>query len=298
MAHYRRPAPLGGPLRLCLTELAGMSPTLDIGAPIRSWAVLVTLGVLVCWALAMRRTARLGHDRVRVFLWLLTAFPVGAACAALGAGVVRVALGATDRVVLGDAATGMTVLGAVLGCLVYSVAWARLVLRTSPWALLDAVAFTYPLALAFGRVGCLLNGCCFGHEVDAALGPLTVPLDSYAPGTAAAAFFRDAAPGTLLVNLPLVLAALALVTLAVSEWTWRRRASLRLVPGTVLVVTLATDAATRFLAELLRAGPNPWQLWVLVTLLAALAALAVLWARRGRVADALATPPPEQAVSR
>jgi len=266
---------------------------LDIGVPVRTWAVLVTLGVLLSWLLVMRRTSRLGYDRVRVLAWLLTAFPVGAACAALGAGLVRVALGATDHVALGDATTGMTVLGAVLGCLAYSILWARLVLRTSPWALLDAVAFTYPLALAFGRVGCLFNGCCFGEATDLTLVPLTVPLDAYAPGTAAATYFAAAPPGTHLVDLPLVLVLLALVTLAVSEWAYRRRDALGLVPGTVLVVTLVTDSATRFFAEHLRAGPNPWQLWVLFTLIASAAALVHLWTRRRPTTPALAPPPHE-----
>lgn len=285
-----------------------MWPYLDVGTPIRTWALVVTAGVLVCWALFMRRARRLGHDRLRTFLWLLTAFPVGGASAALAAGAVRAASGAPAALGVGSAATGMTVLGAVAGCLLYSVAWARWVLRTSPWALLDAAAFTYPLALAFGRIGCLLNGCCFGHVTDTALGPLTVPLASYAPGTLARTYYTGAPTDALLVNLPLALLAGALVTLVVTERLWRRRAALRLLPGTVLVVALGTDAATRFVAEFLREDPlarlgpsapsghalvpglNPWQTWVGCVLVLCAALLVWLWKRRTPMPTEVAAP--------
>lgn len=44
-----------------------------------------------------------------------------------------------------------------------------------PGKVLDLVILTLPLAQAVGRIGCFLNGCCFGLETD---GPLGV----YLPG--------------------------------------------------------------------------------------------------------------------
>jgi hypothetical protein len=58
----------------------------------------------------------------------------------------------------------------------------------------------------------------------------------------------------------------------------------------VLAVTLVTDAATRFVAELFRAGPNPWQLWVFCTLLASAGVLVLLWLRRARTIPSNALP--------
>jgi prolipoprotein diacylglyceryltransferase len=261
-----------------------MWPTPHPDLPLRTWSLVVTIGVVLCWLLLIRRTDRLGYPRRRILFWLVSAFPVGALTAALGAGLVRVALGRTDSIAPGDASTGMTVLGAIVGVLGWSLLYARFVLRTSPLRLLDAAAFTFPVAVAFGRVGCLLNGCCFGIPTDTLGAPLGVPLGAYAPGTLAATTHAHLPAATHLVNLPLLLIAGALVTLLVAESLFRRRDALRLPPGFVVLAALATDGALRFAAEFSRAEPgdaaNPWQIWTLVLTLAAAAGLAILWRRR------------------
>jgi prolipoprotein diacylglyceryltransferase len=271
-----------------------MWPTLHTDFPVRSWSLLVTCGVVLCWLLLLRRTDMLGYPRRPILLWLVTAFPVGALAAALGAGIVRVALGRTDSIAPGDAATGMTVLGAIAGVFVWSLLYARYILRTSPWRLLDAAAFTFPLAVAFGRVGCLLNGCCFGVETDTRVVPFSIPLSAYAPGTLAATTHQHLPPTAHLVNLPLLLIVVALIALAVAEVLFRRRDVLRLPAGFVLLATVATDGLFRFAAEFTRAEPgdnaNPWQIWTLVLSLAAVAALIALWRRRAEPQSPRGTP--------
>ncbi len=258
------------------------------------WSLWVTAGVLMCWVLLLRRTKALGLPPRRTLLWLVTAFPVGAVSAALGAGLVRLALGRGDSLAIGDATTGMTVLGAVAGCLLYSIFWARRVLRTPALPLLDAAAFTYPLALAFGRVGCLFNGCCFGVATNALPVPLAVPLAAYHPTTLAAIHHHDAPPETLLVNLPLLLALGALAALVTAQHLWHRRHHLRLRPGAVLAGTLCVEASLRFVVEFNRPDPdpgmNPWQIWTLLAAIAAGVAFAMLWRRRAPIPPPTPTP--------
>ena len=245
-----------------------MFPRLEtIGLP--TWAAIVTAGVGLCWVLLLRRTTRLNYPTTRIYLWLLTAFPVGALGAGLLASLVRLVIGDTGEV--GNfGANGMTVLGAVVACGVYSWLYIRYVIGVPAAPLLDAAAFTYPLALSFGRIGCLMNGCCYGTIADGSLGPLTLTVGDLDPSTVGGAHYAGLAADTVLWNLPIVLAICGLISLAITELAYRKRAAWRLPPGGVLLVALLADSATRFFAEFLRQeagvgalGLNPWQTVVL-----------------------------------
>ena len=74
---------------------------------------------------------------------------------------------------------GIVVYGAVVGGLLGYAAFYRLVLRRfkiSGWKLADAVAPLIATGLAIGRIGCYLNGCCWGQPVCAECQP--VPLSA------------------------------------------------------------------------------------------------------------------------
>lgn len=63
---------------------------------------------------------------------------------------------------------GIVVYGAVFGGLIGYAIFYRLVLRhfkISGWKLADAVAPLIATGLAIGRIGCYLNGCCWGQPV-------------------------------------------------------------------------------------------------------------------------------------
>jgi phosphatidylglycerol:prolipoprotein diacylglycerol transferase len=52
-------------------------------------------------------------------------------------------------------------IGSILGCLLYTG------LKKIPvWKISDALAPSIALGYVFGRIGCLLNGCCYGHACD------------------------------------------------------------------------------------------------------------------------------------
>jgi|GEM_PF-2496933 len=278
-------------------QTAPVFPRIDaLGLP--TWALLVTSGVVLCWLLLIGRTTRLGYPKLKVYLWVLTAFPIGALGAGLTASVVRILNGDTTDLGASFGANGMTVLGAVIACGLYSWAYIRFILKTPVWPLMDAVAFTYPLALAFGRAGCLMNGCCYGRVVEGPLGPFSLDASSLAPETVGGAFYATAPEGTLIWNLPVVLALCALVALAVTEFVYRRRDRWGLPAGTVILVALLADNTTRFFAEFLRQEDasgalalNPWQTVVLGFWLLGVAALAYLVRKRRPATSAPLTPP-------
>ncbi len=42
--------------------------------------------------------------------------------------------------------------------------------KLDPWRIADIVAFGLPVGQAFGRIGCFINGCCFGRPIGGPLG--------------------------------------------------------------------------------------------------------------------------------
>src|SRR5262249_44675857 len=53
-------------------------------------------------------------------------------------------------------------IGGWIGYIVYRL-WTRGKYQISTWRLADIVAPTVCIGLAVGRIGCLLNGCCYGQ---------------------------------------------------------------------------------------------------------------------------------------
>jgi phosphatidylglycerol:prolipoprotein diacylglycerol transferase len=73
-------------------------------------------------------------------------------------------------------AGGLTYYGGFIGAVIAS--WYLLKRDRFPyWRAADMAGFVVPVGLAFGRMGCLLAGCCFGLRTDSALG-LVFPSNS------------------------------------------------------------------------------------------------------------------------
>ena len=71
---------------------------------------------------------------------------------------------------------GLIYYGGFLAAGVVLLVFARMH-RERFWSLVDFVLASVPLAHAFGRVGCFLNGCCYGKATAGAMG-VQYPLDS------------------------------------------------------------------------------------------------------------------------
>jgi len=176
---------------------------------------------------------------------------------------------------------GFTYYGGFLGA--SAAAWFLLKRDRFPfWKAADMAGFAVPIGLTFGRMGCLLAGCCFGSECNL---PWAIV---YPPRTPAvdAQWKAGALPDVMHESLPVHPAPIyeALATLVIAAvcllWVHPRKR----YDGQVFVAFLALYAIARFVLEYLRSddrggflGLSTSQL-IGVGLLAA-AALIHLWRR-------------------
>ena len=131
---------------------------------------------------------------------------------------------------------GLTSFGGVIGGLIALLIWC-LVVKVGALKLLEVFAPCFLVGSAIGRVGCLLNGCCYGGRCTLPWA-ITVfdPNGHMLPGRYHPAQIYDS-----LMNL----AALAVVL-----WWERRKPAL----GQVMALTLVLHGVARFIYEFWRAG--------------------------------------------
>jgi len=144
-----------------------MHPTLfELGPiPIRSYGFMMMVGFLVSIHLAARRAKRCGADDEFVLNLGLTGLIAGV----LGARAfyilhrLPIYLHAKNPVlaILNITAGGLEFYGGFLLAVAAVVLYIRLKKRSIRWYL-DILAPAIMLGLAFGRIGCFLNGCCWG----------------------------------------------------------------------------------------------------------------------------------------
>jgi phosphatidylglycerol:prolipoprotein diacylglycerol transferase len=160
-------AVLAGVLTFVLPALAEPD-----GLPIRGYGVMVFLGVMSGVGLAVYRAKREGCNPELIYslaLWMCV-------CAILGARLFYVieywqthfhkpTLGATLAAIVNYTKGGLVVYGAFVGgaaaAVVFFVRHKLPVLKFS-----DIIAPSLLIGLALGRVGCFLNGCCYGGQCN------------------------------------------------------------------------------------------------------------------------------------
>lgn len=205
--------------------------------PIYSFGAMVTIGFVAGILLAYRLAKRSGLPADGI----LDAYPWILIFSLVGARLLYVALNwsafnghwleAFQPWRGGMSFHGGLVGGVLAGAL---VCWKK---RLPFWDLADACAPGLALGYAFGRIGCLLNGCCYG-------GPTTLPW---------AMVFRDADHGGITVPshpVQLYAAILNLGICALLVWIYKRKVA----TGQVLVSYLILYSVYRFLVEFLRKG--------------------------------------------
>lgn len=130
-------------------------------------------------------------------------------------------------------------------------AWAWIRRRALPFRpMADMAGFAIAVGLVFGRVGCLLAGCCFGSTTTSVLG---VSFPKYSPASASQfrAGLLDAMSRASLPVQP-TQAYEAALCLAIAAFLFRLQLRRR-YEGEVFVLFLTTYAIGRFLIEFLRA---------------------------------------------
>jgi len=182
---------------------------------------------------------------------------------------------------------GLIYYGGFAGALAAIVVFARRG-GESAAGLFDFVVTSVPLGHALGRVGCFLNGCCFG-AVHAGAAAVRYPAQSYPwlIQVHTLALGREEAHGLPVHPVQLYEAGFNLALAAVLNAAYRRRHR----EGGVAALYLLLYAPARFLLESLRGDPRAHWLGLsvgrLVSLvLAAVGAAAWAWSRRrGREVD-------------
>jgi phosphatidylglycerol:prolipoprotein diacylglycerol transferase len=121
--------------------------------------------------------------------------------------------------------------GASLACIIF----ARMK-KLQLWRLADILAPSIALGSMFGRIGCLLNGCCYGRACDLPWA-IRFPADN------------PAHPPTYLVHPTQIYDALLNLTLYLGlAWLFRRRK----FDGQIFAVYLMCYAVTRSIVEMFR----------------------------------------------
>jgi phosphatidylglycerol:prolipoprotein diacylglycerol transferase len=143
----------------------------EYGLPIRGYGTMMLLAVVSGVSLAVYRAKRLGLDPemiISLAFWLFLAGIAGARLFYIieyWSEYQRPTAWETFKEVINFTKGGLVVFGSAIGA---GLALAVFVYkhRLPGLALADLIAPSVMLGLALGRVGCFLNGCCYGGECD------------------------------------------------------------------------------------------------------------------------------------
>lgn len=246
--------------------------------PVRSFGVMLMIAFIVAIFIAGKRAPRFGLSAVAIqdaAIWIIL-FGV------LGARVAFIAqewkfYSAHTEEIFKLQMDGLTSFGGLLGGVIGIFIVSRLK-RFHPFSLLDSVGVPMLVASAIGRVGCLLNGCCYGFAC--ATSPPGVQLfDAHGQKLAGPAGMPYYLPAQL-VDSALSLIGAFVISRLERRGPWPRGLSLGLV--------FVAYGLSRFIYEFFRAGTSSEKLSGLPITLAHLVAAAVtllgiglvIWARR------------------
>lgn len=171
-----------GALLPMVESKVSISPTesVPIGLPIRGYGLMLMLGVLAAVWIASRRMVRLGLSRdsfLSLALWVVIGGLLGARLfyvvqkwSELDGQTIQQKIWTALQFTEG----GLVVYGSVMGGMVGILLW-TVQQRVRPIPLFDAVVPAFFIGLSLGRIGCLLNGCCYGGICDSDLPCITFP---------------------------------------------------------------------------------------------------------------------------
>ncbi|MCR4650679.1 MAG: prolipoprotein diacylglyceryl transferase [Lachnospiraceae bacterium] len=135
---------------------------------VHGYGLMIAIGVVAALIIGDKRAASKGLDGD--FIYPLTAWTV-----ILGFIAAKVLFIITNfREFLADpkgfiTGSGFVVFGGIIGGILTIFGYSR-IKKKDPVAYLDLMVPCVAIAQGFGRIGCLLAGCCYGRETDSPLG--------------------------------------------------------------------------------------------------------------------------------
>ncbi len=153
------------------------------GIPVRGYGLMVLVGALTGLWMATRRARQVGLEPEVIFSLAFGMFICGILCARLFYVIeywpTRFQFNKWSTTLLEIVKFtegGLVIYGAFIGATLAFVAFVKKH-HLPALALADVIAPSLVAGLAFGRIGCLLNGCCYGGETDKPWA-VTFPRDS------------------------------------------------------------------------------------------------------------------------
>jgi phosphatidylglycerol---prolipoprotein diacylglyceryl transferase len=139
------------------------------GWNIPSSPFFLALGLLMGIWVGGKESRRVGLSRRDIFLFVLIAIPVALILGVVNDYVFRLIIYRDYIIHFDIIRSGLVSFGVVLGA--FFISWLQsLISRLPPAKGMDVIALVLPLILAVYRIGCLMNGCCYGRETDGLLG--------------------------------------------------------------------------------------------------------------------------------
>ncbi|MBK8013823.1 MAG: prolipoprotein diacylglyceryl transferase [Deltaproteobacteria bacterium] len=224
----------------------------NFAIPLRSWGLMVVLGMMVCFLVQRHFGVRAGLTSDQILsIWIY-----GGLAAAIGARLLHVVVNWSDYEATPLAALtfwdgGMAFIGGAIAALVFTMLYLRR--RGLGLGSLDALVLGVALSHGIGRIGCFLAGCCYGRETSASVGV------SFPPGSIAQFVFATEgriAPDAWTPHVHPTQLYSVVMCFAVGFtllWLHRQRET---VPGMVTAAYLVLYPFGRFLVELVRGDPE------------------------------------------
>jgi phosphatidylglycerol---prolipoprotein diacylglyceryl transferase len=142
------------------------------GLPIRGYGLMLLVGIASGVAMAMYRARQGGLDPeiiLSLAIWLVIFGVIGARLFYVveywHENFAGRSPGATLREIANIPEGGLVIYGGLVGAAVGFIIFVRRQ-RLPLLAMADLIAPSMAIGLAFGRIGCLLNGCCYGGQTD------------------------------------------------------------------------------------------------------------------------------------
>jgi len=201
-----------------------------------SYGVMVALGFAVCAFLIYKHAARLGLNKERVVDMLVLILIGGI----IGARLLYIWLNFGYYIlrpieIFDLSKGGLVWYGGFAAGLIAAVIYVRMN-KMDFWLIMDLIVPYVALAQAFGRIGCYLNGCCYG-----VVAPAGFPISVAFPGSIVARHPTQVYSALLLVIIYLVL---------------RLRQEMPHFKGAILLSYCMLYPLKRFIVEFFR-GDNP-----------------------------------------
>ncbi|MCI8400877.1 MAG: prolipoprotein diacylglyceryl transferase [Lachnospiraceae bacterium] len=144
-----------------------MKPDLfSIGSvTVHGYGLMIAIGVLAAVMAAEKRAPRLGLNGEHIFNIAVWGVAGGVIGAKVLYWIVELPDILADPSILLDIGHGFVIYGAILGGILGGFLYCR-VKKLNFLAYFDLVMPSVALAQGFGRLGCLLAGCCYGKQTD------------------------------------------------------------------------------------------------------------------------------------